>query len=283
MHREAQRFTENYVNFAYAISNQTMATFLFDEIIFGPVKSRRLGVSLGINLLPAKKKICNFNCIYCECGWTHDIEKAISYLPHREEVYEALDHKLSELKKKSHIPDVITYAGNGEPTLNPDFPGIIDDSISLRDKYFPKARIAVLSNATTISNPVIRAALLKVDQNILKLDSAINSTIKIHNQPRVDINVEELINNLQKFKGKVIIQTLFLRGTYNGIEIDNTTPVEIAAWLKAIEKIKPSEVMIYTISRDTPDGAKLNKVPLIELKGIAAQVESMGIKTQVSG
>jgi wyosine [tRNA(Phe)-imidazoG37] synthetase (radical SAM superfamily) len=260
-----------------------MATFLFDEIIFGPVKSRRLGVSLGINLLPTKKKICNFNCIYCECGWTHDIEKAISYLPHREEVHEALDHKLSELKKKSPIPDVITYAGNGEPTLNPDFPGIIDDSISLRDKYFPEARIAVLSNATTISNPLIRAALLKVDQNILKLDSAINSTIKIHNQPSVDINVEELINNLQKFNGKVIIQTLFLRGTHNGIEIDNTTPVEIAAWLKAIEKIKPSEVMIYTISRDTPVGAKLNKVPLSELKGIAAQVKSMGIKTQVSG
>ena len=260
-----------------------MATFLFDEIIFGPVRSRRLGVSLGINLLPTKRKICNFNCIYCECGWTQDIEKAVSHLPGREEVYNALDSKLSELIKKNIIPDVITYAGNGEPTLHPDFPGIIDDSIILRDKYFKKARIAVLSNATTISNPLIKNALLKVDQNILKLDSAFDSTIKIHNQPRVNVNVEELINNLIGFDGKLIIQTLFLRGIHNGKVVDNTTRVEIREWLKAIERIKPSEVMIYTISRDTPEGARLKKVPLNELKEIAALVESIGIRTQVSG
>jgi Fe-S oxidoreductases len=260
-----------------------MATFLFDEIIFGPVRSRRLGVSLGINLLPTKRKICNFNCIYCECGWTRDIEKAVSHLPRREEVYNALESKLSELNKKSIIPDVITYAGNGEPTLHPDFPGIIDDSIILRDKYFKKTRIAVLSNATTISNPLIKNALLKVDQNILKLDSAFDSTIKIHNQPRVNVNVEELINNLIGFDGKLIIQTLFLRGIYNGKVVDNTTQVEIREWLKAIERIKPSEVMIYTISRDTPEDARLKKVPLNELKEIAALVESIGIRTQVSG
>ena len=260
-----------------------MATFLFDEIIFGPVRSRRLGVSLGINLLPTKRKICNFNCIYCECGWTQDIEKAVSHLPGREEVYNALDRKLSELIKKNIIPDVITYAGNGEPTLHPDFPGIIDDSIILRDKYFKKTRIAVLSNATTISNPLIKNALLKVDQNILKLDSAFDSTIKIHNQPRVNVNVEELINNLIGFDGKLIIQTLFLRGIHNGKVVDNTTRIEIREWLKALERIKPSEVMIYTISRDTPEGARLKKVPLNELKEIAALVESIGIRTQVSG
>jgi wyosine [tRNA(Phe)-imidazoG37] synthetase (radical SAM superfamily) len=260
-----------------------MATFLFDEIIFGPVKSRRLGVSLGINLLPTKKKICNFNCIYCECGWTMDLEKAVSRLPRREEVYKALDLKLSELRKRSVTPDVITYAGNGEPTLHPDFPSIIDDSLTLRDKYFPQARIAVLSNATTISNPLVKAALLKVDQNILKLDSAFDSTIKKHNQPRVEINAEELIENLCGFNGNLIIQTLFLRGTHNGKVIDNTTPVEIKGWLNAIERIKPSEVMIYTISRDIPEGTRLNKVPLSELKGIAALVESLGIRTRVSG
>lgn len=260
-----------------------MATFLFDEIVFGPVKSRRLGVSLGINLLPTKKKICNFNCIYCECGWTRDPEHAFDHLPSREEVYNALEQKLTDLSQKSYAPDVITYAGNGEPTLHPDFPGIIDDSITLRDKYFPKARIAVLSNSTTISNPLVKAALLKIDMNILKLDSAFDSTIKIHNQPGVNLNVEELINGLTGFNGKVIIQTLFLRGTYNGKVIDNTTAVEINAWLKAIERIKPLEVMIYTISRDIPEGAWLNKVPLIELKGIAALVKSIGIRTQVSG
>jgi wyosine [tRNA(Phe)-imidazoG37] synthetase (radical SAM superfamily) len=260
-----------------------MATFLFDEIIFGPVKSRRLGISLGINLLPTKRKVCNFNCIYCECGWTRDIEKVISNLPGREEVFKALDLKLSEMRENNMPPDVLTYAGNGEPTLHPDFPGIIDDSIMLRDKYFPKAKIAVLSNSTTIHNPLIKAALLKVDQNILKLDSAFNSTIKIHNQPGADLNVEELIKNMSGFNGKIIIQTLFVRGIYNGRIIDNTTPVEINAWIKAIEKIQPSEVMIYTISRDTPEGGELNKVPENELREFASLVEKLGIKTQISG
>jgi wyosine [tRNA(Phe)-imidazoG37] synthetase (radical SAM superfamily) len=260
-----------------------MATFLFDEIIFGPVKSRRLGISLGINLLPVEKKICNFNCIYCECGWTSNIKKAVMHLPRREEVYNALELKLSEMKGKGQAPDVITYAGNGEPTLHPAFPGIIDDSLILRDKYFPNARIAVLSNATTINKPKIKAALLKIDQNILKLDSAIGSTIKTHNQPRVNINVNDLINDLVGFNGKVIIQTLFVRGIFNGYLIDNTTPAELDAWLNALERIKPSEVMIYTISRDTPEGASLAKVPLTELKEIAGLVNSIGIKTQVSG
>lgn len=260
-----------------------MATFLFDEIIFGPVKSRRLGVSLGINLLPFERKICNFNCIYCECGWTNDTAKVTNLLPRREEVFTALELKLSEMREKRQAPDVITYAGNGEPTLHPAFAGIIDDSIILRDKYFPKARIAVLSNATTISRPEIKAALLKIDQNILKLDSAIDSTITIHNQPGVKVNVKVLIDNLSSFNGRVIIQTLFLRGIFNGYVIDNTTQVEIDAWLKALERIKPSEVMIYTISRDTPAGAGLNKVPLAELKQIAGQVNSIGIRTQVSG
>lgn len=261
-----------------------MSTFLFDDIIFGPVKSRRLGVSLGINLLPTKRKICNFNCIYCECGWTLDIEKAVNHLPGRAEVYEALDLKLSEMKSVGQSPDVITFAGNGEPTLHPGFPGIIDDSIILRDKHFPKTKIAVLSNSTTITNPLVKAALLKVDMNILKLDSAIDVTMNIHNQPGIKINVEKLINNLVSFNGKLIIQTLFLRGKYHDKEIDNTTPVEINAWLKALEKIRPSEVMIYTISRDTPpEGGQLNNVPVKELKEIAALVEKMGIKTQVSG
>lgn len=259
-----------------------MATFLFDEIIFGPVKSRRLGVSLGINLLPAKKKICNFNCIYCECGLTGDNNKRISQFPGRKNVYEALDSRLSAMKLKNQHPDVITYAGNGEPTLHPDFPEIINDSIILRNKYFPDTKIAVLSNSSTIDNPVIKAALLKVDMNILKLDSAFEKTVRIHNQPKVKINMKKLIHNLAGFKGKVIIQTLFLRGTYNDTIIDNTTPVEISAWLKAIKKINPSEVMIYTISRDTPEGGKLIKVPLGELRKIAALVESLGIKTQVS-
>jgi wyosine [tRNA(Phe)-imidazoG37] synthetase (radical SAM superfamily) len=260
-----------------------MSTFLFDEIIFGPVRSRRLGVSLGINLLPVEKKICNFDCIYCECGWTDDRQKASGGLPRRKEVFNALEKKLSQMKAEGTAPDVLTYAGNGEPTLHPEFPGIIDDSIVLRNRFFPGARIAVLSNSTTIRNPSIRAALLKVDQNILKLDSAFDSTIKIHNQPRLSISAAELINDLASFNGHVIIQTLFLRGRHGTNAIDNTTPEEINAWLAALEKIKPSEVMIYTISRDTPEGAELEKIPAAELMRIAQLVEKMGIKTQVSG
>jgi wyosine [tRNA(Phe)-imidazoG37] synthetase (radical SAM superfamily) len=260
-----------------------MPTFLFDKIIFGPVKSRRLGVSLGINLLPETKKVCNFNCIYCECGWTRNSADDSSLMPTREEVYEALELKLSSMKEKEQYPDVITYAGNGEPTMHPEFPGIIDDSIILRDKYFPEAKIAVLSNSTALDKPEIRKALLKVDSNILKLDSAFDLTVKIHNQPRINVTVDKLISNLSKFRGRLIIQTLFLRGTYKGKVIDNTTPGEISAWLKALEKIKPSEVMIYTISRDTPDGGELKKVPLAELNRIAALVNELGIETQVSG
>ena len=201
-----------------------MSTFLFDRIIFGPVKSRRLGVSLGINLLPATRKMCNFNCIYCECGWTTDKTADKSALPKRDEIYRALERKLSEMKSKKSAPDVITFAGNGEPTLHPDFPAIVDDTIELRNRYFPEARIAVLSNSTTITIPSVKEALLKVDQNILKLDSGFDLTVRVHNQPRVNVKVAELIGNLRKFNGQLIIQTLFLRGTHNGKSIDNTTP-----------------------------------------------------------
>jgi wyosine [tRNA(Phe)-imidazoG37] synthetase (radical SAM superfamily) len=260
-----------------------MATFLFDKIIFGPVKSRRLGVSLGINLLPTNRKICNFNCVYCECGWTGDLKSNEDKIPSRREVFTALDVKLSEMESKGEVPDVITYAGNGEPTLHPEFPGIIEDSIQLRNKYFPKAQIAVLSNSTGIKNPAIKNALLKVDRNILKLDSAIQSTIEAHNRPLVRINADELIRDLASFNGKLVIQTLFLRGRFDGKVIDNTTPEELNAWKSAIEKIKPSEVMIYTISRDTPHGAELEKVPVRELNEIASIIEKLGIRTQVSG
>jgi wyosine [tRNA(Phe)-imidazoG37] synthetase (radical SAM superfamily) len=260
-----------------------MPTFLFDKIIFGPVKSRRLGVSLGINLLPTSRKVCNFNCIYCECGWTHSKGIRGEKLPARKEVYEALDRKLAEMRISHQAPDVITYAGNGEPTLHPEFPGIIDDSISLRNKYFPDAKIAVLSNSTAITKPEIKKALLKVDQNILKLDSAFDLTVKIHNQPGVNIKVDKLVKDLQLFRGSLIIQTLFVRGSFNGKKIDNTTSEEIGAWLKALKKIKPSQVMIYTISRDTPEGGQFEKVPVKELKRIATLVNELGIETQVSG
>ena len=260
-----------------------MSTFLFDKIVFGPVKSRRLGVSLGINLLPGSSKVCNFNCIYCECGWTPGPEVKDRKLPSREEVYKALGRKLASMKAKGRVPDVITYAGNGEPTLHPEFGGIIEDSIKLRNRFCPRTRIAVLSNSTSVNRPEIREALLKVDLNILKLDSAFNLTLKIHNQPRINFKVDELIRDLELFNGELIIQTLFLRGEYRGKKIDNTTPEEIAAWLEALKRIRPAEVMIYTISRDTPAESRLEKIPVAELKRIASLVNKLGIQTSVSG
>jgi len=199
------------------------------------------------------------------------------------EVYEALSSRLKEMKAKNRKADVITFAGNGEPTLHPEFHHIVDDSIALRDIYCPDTRIAILSNSSTLNKQPVRNALMKVDMNILKLDSAFDRTIQLHNQPTTDITVKELIKNLASFEGHVIIQTLFLKGKYKGKIIDNTTPEEIENWLRALAEIKPEEVMIYTIERETPEGGILKKVPERELNQIAARVEKLGIKTQVSG
>lgn len=256
-----------------------MATFLFDSIVFGPIRSRRLGASLGINLLPINSKVCSFDCIYCECGWTDSVDKG--KLPTRVDVKNYLELKLEELQRNGAPLDVITYAGNGEPTLHPEFSEIIDDSIALRDKYFPQARIAVLSNSTMLNKPKVFEALKRVDQNILKLDSAFDSTVHLLNQPRVKFSTKELTENLKSFDGNLIIQTLFLRGIFNGKAIDNTTKTEVNGWLELIKVIKPKEVMIYTIARDTP-ATGLEKVSLNDLKKIAAKVEALGIPVQVS-
>lgn len=257
-----------------------MGTFLFDSIVFGPVKSRRLGVSLGINLLPTNQKICSFDCIYCECGWTNSM--ATSDFPSVIQVEQSLETKLTAMKKSGELPDVITFAGNGEPTLHPDFPAIIDITIRLRNKFCPSAKIAVLSNSTLIYNPQIYDSLLKVDQNILKLDSVFPETIEILNQPLFNFNIDSLINNLKRFSGRCTIQTLFVKGTFNGKPIDNTTDQEVNAWLNAIQEINPKDVMIYTIARETPTDT-LYKIPLSTLNSIAQKVENLGIKTQVSG
>ncbi len=259
-----------------------MSTFLFDQIIFGPVKSRRLGISLGVNLLPTDSKICSFNCIYCECGWNPKKREQKSKLPARELVKQKMEEKLQEMVRNNELPDVITFAGNGEPTLHPDFEKIIDDTIALRNLLAPKAKIAVLSNSSMLHKPSVVRALLKIEDNILKLDSAFEETVNLIDCPAGHFSLNKVVENLKSFNGKLIIQTLFLRGNHNGQTIDNTTEHEVSAWLKLIDEIKPSQVMIYTIDRDTPL-AGLEKVKLEELKQIASRVESLGIKVQVSG
>ncbi len=257
-----------------------MSTFLFNDIIFGPIKSRRLGTSLGVNLLPLDKKYCNFDCVYCECGWNSANAHIKTVLPKLHEVVSRLTEVLLKMKLDNNLPDVITFAGNGEPTMHPDFPEIIDAVINIRDQIAPNVKIAVLSNATLIQKPAIKLALSKVDQNILKLDSGIIETIRIINQPPPTFDFDKLIENLMGFRN-LSIQTLFLKGTVNGKNFDNTTSLEIDAWLAIIEKIKPIQVMIYTIARDTPSET-LEKIEKSVLDKISSKVKALNIAVKVS-
>ncbi len=258
-----------------------MGTFLFDKIIFGPVKSRRLGISLGINLLPTDSKLCNFNCIYCECGWTPGKKELKTNWHPRQIVMQKLDEVLSEMKSTSKALDVITYAGNGEPTMHPEFAEIIEDTLLLRKKYFPKARIAVLSNATQIHKDKIVEALKKVDDNILKLDSAFPETVKLINNPQGFYRIENVVENMKRFEGKFTLQTMFVKGEHEGTKVDNTTDEELSAWLKLVKETSPQMVMIYTIARDTPS-PDLIKVSYNELKQISDKLEKEGFKVQIS-
>jgi len=255
--------------------------FLFDQLIFGPIQSRRLGLSLGVNLLPIDAKICSFNCIYCECGFNTTMQE--SPIPNREQVRETLEAKLKEMVAEGQIPNVITFAGNGEPTLHAEFEGIIDDTITLRNKYCPTAKVSVLSNSTRVHKPHVFAALNKVDNNILKFDSAIDRTMKLMDQPvGKHINVAWFIEHLKKFKGKLIIQTMFLRGEVNGEKLDNTTDEEIEAWLNALKEINPQQVMIYSLDREAPTQT-LQKVNVDELNAIADKVKARGFDVSVAG
>jgi len=259
-----------------------MGTILFNEIVFGPIHSRRLGTSLGINLLPYNGKLCSFDCIYCECGYNKD-HRVKTALPTREDVKAALEDKLIQLRKENIVPDVITFSGNGEPTMHPEFTGIIDDTIEMRNKYVPEAKISVLSNAMNIGKEMVFNALKRVDNNILKLDSAFIDTVRLMDCPAsTNYSVEKQVELFKKFEGDFILQTMFLRGIHNGKVVDNTTGTEISAWLEIVKEVHPKEVMIYTIDRETPE-KNLEKVSIDELKKIGEQVEKLGIKVNIAG
>ena len=245
---------------------------LFDSIVYGPIHSRRLGVSLGMNLMPTTAKLCTFDCVYCECGWNQPVSHPI--LPTREQVRIALDTKLSTLD----IPlDVITFSGNGEPTLHPDFLGIIEDTCALRNQYYPDAKISVLSNSTQLGRPEVIEALRLSDNRILKLDSAIDATMRLIDQPvNSKLTVEQIEQWLSLFNGDFTLQTCFLRGEYHGQIIDNTTPEELSAWYAAVERLHPKQVMIYVIDRATPLQT-LSKIPAHEMETIAAPLREKGI------
>ena len=257
-----------------------MSTVIYPSPIFGPVHSRRLGLSLGINLQPSDGKVCTFDCVYCECGFNADHRPRMQR-PSREEVYYALEKQLITMASRNELPDVLTFAGNGEPTTHPHFHEIISDTIRLRDNYCPQAKVSVLSNATMITKDSVREALMKVDNNILKLDTVNPDYIKKVDRPTGHYDVSQLIEAMKLFKGHIIIQTMFMKGTWQGIDVDNTGDRYVLPWLDVIRAIHPKLVTIYTIDRETPDKC-LAKATHEELDRIAKLVNDAGIHTTVS-
>ena len=250
---------------------------LFDSIVYGPIHSRRLGVSLGVNLMPTTAKLCTFDCVYCECGWNQPILHPT--LPTRDEVREALRTQLSAHQSQL---DVITFSGNGEPTLHPDFLGIIEDTCALRDEYCPKAKVSVLSNSTQLGRHDVREALLLCDNRILKLDSAIDTTMHLIDKPvNAQLAVGQVVEWLKVFDGDFTLQTCFLRGVYEGQVIDNTTDEELQAWYDIVDTLRPKQVMIYVIDRETPLKT-LEKIPADKMEEIAAPLRKKGIDIVVS-
>lgn len=257
-----------------------MSTIIYPSPIFGPVHSRRLGISLGINLLPADGKVCSFDCIYCECGFNEDHRPSLP-LPTREDVQFKLEQKLQQMAAEGQLPDVLTFAGNGEPTCHPHFAEIIDDTILLRDKYCPKARICVLSNATFIHRQQVYDALMKVDDNILKLDTIDPMYINKVDHPNGTYDVRKIIERMKSFHGRIIIQTMFMRGECDGESVDNTGEEYVGPWLEVVKDIKPQKVMIYTIDRETPTQGLLKATPE-QLDSIRDRVIAAGIPCTAS-
>ena len=257
-----------------------MSTIIYPSPIFGPIHSRRLGISLGINLQPADGKVCTFDCIYCECGFNKDHRPTLPR-PSRELVAEKLEEQLQKMVAEQQLPDVLTFAGNGEPTSHPHFAEIIDDTIRLRDQYCPNAKVCVLSNATMIHRPQVHDALLRVDDNILKLDTIDPAYINRVDCPIGHYDVNSIIDGLKAFNGHVIIQTMFMRGTYQGESVDNTAEAYIAPWLETVKAIKPQQVMVYTIDRETP-AKGLEKASREQLDAIRDRVIAAGIPCTAS-
>ncbi len=257
-----------------------MSTIIYPSPIFGPVHSRRLGISLGINLLPADGKVCSFDCIYCECGFNEDHRPSLP-LPTREEVVQKLETKLQQMVVNGQLPDVLTFAGNGEPTCHPHFAEIISDTIRLRDQYCPKAKVSVLSNSTMIHRQQVHDALMRVDNNILKLDTVDPAYINKVDHPNGTYDVQLIIDRLKAFHGHVIIQTMFMRGECKEESVDNTGDEYVTPWLEAVKTIAPQQVMIYTIDRETPTQGLL-KATHEQLDAIRDRVIASGIPCSAS-
>ena len=258
-----------------------MSTILFNHIIFGPIKSRRLGNSLGVNLLPRFGKWCSFDCIYCECGWNKD-GKEDNVLPTKEDVYSALESKLKAYKEEGTPIDTITFSGNGEPTLHPDFAQIIDFTLKLRSEIFPQAKVSVLTNASQLGKKEVRDALMRIDNPILKIDSPIENMVQLIDRPNAAYSLQKTIDNIKLFGNNFILQTMFLKGEVDGVVIDCRNEKHCTAWRDLVRELKPREIMMYTIDRETP-AQNLQKVTVEEMTAIAEPLLKEGFKIQIKG
>ena len=249
----------------------------FEDIVFGPIFSRRLGTSLGLNILPPEGKLCNFDCVYCECGWNKDGRSGGEF-PRLAQVAEALEKRLAELAEEGVSVDSITFSGNGEPTMNPDFAAIVDAVLELRDRFCPKALVSVLSNATLAWREDVFQALAKVDNPILKLDAGTDATVQAVNKPVGTYSVDKVVESLRRFEGKFVLQTMFVRSS----EFDTTAPDVLGRWIEIVRELAPREIMIYTIDRETPDKT-LQKYTVEEMRSFVQPLLDEGFEIQIRG
>ena len=249
----------------------------FDDIVFGPIFSRRLGSSLGVNILPSKGKLCNFDCVYCECGWNKD-GRSDNRFPSADEVEMALEEKMSRASSEGVPVDSITFSGNGEPTMNPDFPQIVETTLRLRDRYFPKAKVSVLSNAVLVGRESVAEALMKVDNPILKLDASSDMLVQKINRPVGTYHLKDIVETLKRFDGNFILQTMFLRSP----EFDTASSEALGAWMDIVRELRPREIMVYTIDRETPDKS-LEKYTVEEMTAFVQPLLDEGFKIQIRG
>lgn len=249
----------------------------FHNIVFGPIHSRRLGSSLGVNLLPENGKLCNFDCVYCECGWNKD-GRGDTSMPSAEEVSQAMEEKLKECARQGTVIDSITFSGHGEPTLNPHFPEIIAQTLKLRDRYYPQAKVSVLTNATTVNRPEIFEALSKTDNPIMKLDASTASGVALVNRPAGHYDIEKIIEGLEAFKGNFVLQTMFLKFPL----FDTASGKNLPGWMDIVRRLKPREIMVYTLDRETPE-KDLEKYSVEEMTAMVQPLIDEGFFVQVRG
>lgn len=258
-----------------------MATFLWSDIVFGPIHSRRVGTSLGINLLPRNGKLCSFDCIYCECGaLSSGAPKKDRKMPSLEQVSDAMSRRFKELYDEGVTIDSISFTGNGEPTLHRNFPEIVDKTVELRDRYFPSAVISVFSNSTTLERRGVFEALMKVDNRIMKVDCSDEQLLNVVNRPSGDFSLERVLKNLERFNGDFILQTMFFKGAVDGCEFDLAAPGPVAGWIEIVRRLRPSKIMAYSLDRDTPV-AGLMKTPREKLEEVTAPLRDEGFEIEI--